>query len=85
MASEVVATEARTIIMCGGIDGQMGHVWRAGSNHDPFNSVWANPARASCDAWAVASPRSVGSARHDYFFYFTKKSYIHMYILYSIL
>jgi hypothetical protein len=40
----------------------------------------------SCRAWAVASARSTGPARHDYLFlYFTKKMYIHIYNLYSIL
>jgi hypothetical protein len=43
------------------------------------------PTRASCRTWAVASPRSAGPACHDYIFYFTKKTYIHMYNLYSIL
>jgi hypothetical protein len=71
--------------LCGGIDGQMGRVWRAGPRHDPFNSAWASPARGPCRAWAVASTRSVGPAWHDYIFYFTKKSYIHMYNLYLIL
>jgi hypothetical protein len=50
-------------LSCGGIDGQMGRVWRAGPRHDPFNS--ANPARAPCGAWAVASTRSAGPARYD--------------------
>jgi hypothetical protein len=54
----------------------MGRVWRADPRHDPFNSVWASPARASCRAWAVASARSAGPAQHD-FFYFTKN---HIYI-----
>jgi hypothetical protein len=72
MTNEVVANEAMTIIIVrGGIDGQIDRVWRAGPRHDPFNSVWTNPTRASCDAWVVAS------AQHDYFFYFTKKSYIY--------
>jgi hypothetical protein len=61
----------------------MGHVWRAGLRHDPFNSVWTNPARAPCGVWAVASARSASPARHDYFLFY-KKSYIHMYNLYSI-
>jgi hypothetical protein len=51
-----------------GIYGQMGRVWRSGPRHDPFNSVWANPARASCGARVVASARSADPARHDYFF-----------------
>jgi hypothetical protein len=63
-------------LSCGGIDGQMGRVWRAGPRHDPFNSAWANPARASCGAWAVALARSAVPARHDYFFYFTYHIYI---------
>jgi hypothetical protein len=74
MANEVVATEARTIIIVS-LDGQIGRVWRVGPRHDPFNSVWTNPARAPCGAWAVTSVRSVGLARHDYFYY-TK---IHIY------
>jgi hypothetical protein len=41
------------------------------------NSVWANPARASCGAWAVASARSAGPTR--LFFYFIKN---HMYTIY---
>jgi hypothetical protein len=61
----------------GGIDGQMSRVWRAGSRHDPFNSAWANPARASCGAWVVASARSAGPARHNYFFVLQKN---HIYI-----
>jgi hypothetical protein len=61
-------------LSCGGIDDQMGRVWRAGSRHDPFNS-----------AWVVASARSVGPAHHNYIFLLYKKSYIHIYSLYSIL
>jgi hypothetical protein len=60
-------------LSCGGIDGQMGRVWRAGPRHGPFNSAWANPARASCCAWAVASGRNAGSARHDYIFFILQK------------
>jgi hypothetical protein len=71
-------------LSCGGIDGQMGHVWRAGLGHNPFNSAWASPTRASCRAWGVVSGRSVGQAQHDYIFYI-KKLYVHMYNLYSIL
>jgi hypothetical protein len=37
-------------LSCEGIDVQMGRVWRAGPRHDPFNSVWTNPTRASCGA-----------------------------------
>jgi hypothetical protein len=55
-----VETGALSIIENRDIDGQMGRVWRAGLRHDPFNSAWANPARATCDAWAVASARSAG-------------------------
>jgi hypothetical protein len=73
------------LLSCGGIDGQMICVWRAGVRHDPFNSIWANLVRASCRAWAVASDRSAGPTRHDYIFLFYKKSYIHMYNLNSIL
>jgi hypothetical protein len=40
--------------------------------------------RTSCRAWVVASVHSAGPARHDYIFYF-KKTYIHIYNLYSIL
>jgi hypothetical protein len=57
MANEVVATEGGPSLSCGGIYDQMGRVWRAGPRHDPFNSAWANPARASCSTWAVASAR----------------------------
>jgi hypothetical protein len=39
----------------------------------------------SCHAWAVASTRSAGLARDDYIFLFYKKTYIHIYNLYSIL
>jgi hypothetical protein len=63
------------LLSCGGIDGQMSRVWWAGPRHDPFNSAWANPARASCGAWAVDSARSAGSAWHD-FFYFTYVQFI---------
>jgi hypothetical protein len=41
--------------------------------------------RTSCRAWAVASARSAGLARHDYIFLFYKNMYIHIYNLYSIL
>jgi hypothetical protein len=64
-------------LSCGGIDGQMARVWQAGQRHDPFNSAWANPAWASCEAWVVASAHSAGPTRHDYYFYFTKN---HIYI-----
>jgi hypothetical protein len=53
----------------------MGRVWRDDPSHDPFNSDWANQTRASCGAWAVASARSAGSARHDYFFILQKIIY----------
>jgi hypothetical protein len=43
------------------------------------------PARHERRAWVVASARSAGPVRHDYIFLFYKKSYIHMYNLYSIL
>jgi hypothetical protein len=55
----------------------MDHVWRAGLRHDPLNSAWANPTRASCGAWAVASAHNAGPAQHDYFLFY-KKSYIHI-------
>jgi hypothetical protein len=45
-----------------------GRVWQVGSEHDPFNSSEASPARASCHAWAVASAYSAGSDQHDYIF-----------------
>jgi hypothetical protein len=63
----------------------MSRVWRAGPGHDPFNSVWASPTRASCHAGAVASARSADSARHDYIFFILQKNRIYMYNLYSIL
>jgi hypothetical protein len=72
-------------LLCEGIDGEMGRVWRAGPRHGPFNSAWASPTRASCHAWVVASVRSADPVRHDYIFLFYKKSYIHMYNLYLIL
>jgi hypothetical protein len=61
----------------------MGRVWRAGPRHDPFNCAQANPARAPCGAWAVASARSADPTRNDYFLFY-KKSYIYTYNLYSI-
>ena len=71
MANEVMATEARTIIIVRRYrwpDGPCQRVWRADPRHDQFNSAWANPARVSCGAWAVALSRSTGPAWHDYFF-----------------
>jgi hypothetical protein len=53
-------------LSCGGIDSQMDRVLRAGPRHDPFNSAWTNPTQASSGAWAVASARSAGPARHDF-------------------
>jgi hypothetical protein len=55
--------------------------------NDPFNSVWASPARAQCRVWTIASARSAGPARPDtiIFFLFYKKSYTHIYNLYSVL
>jgi hypothetical protein len=50
------------------IDGQMGRAWRAGPKHGPFNSAGPGPARQPCRAWAAASARSAGPARHDYIF-----------------
>jgi hypothetical protein len=70
-------------LSCEGIDDQMGRVWQVGLGHNPFNSAWANPTRASCRV--VASTRSADPVWHDYIFSFYKKSYIHMYNLYSIL
>jgi hypothetical protein len=66
----------------GGMNDQMSRVWRAVPRHDPFNSAWANPSRAACDAWPVASVYSADLVRRDYFFILQKK---HMYNLYSIL
>jgi hypothetical protein len=60
----------------------MGRVWRASPRHDPFNSAWANPAQASCGAWAVASARSAGLAR--LFFYFTKIIYTYIQFMFNI-
>jgi hypothetical protein len=65
-------------LSCGGIDGQIGRVWRAEPRHDPFNCSWTNPARASYGAWAVASAHSVVSARHDYFFILQKIIYTYI-------
>jgi hypothetical protein len=67
------------LLSCEGIDDQMGYVWRAGPRHDPFNSVWTNPVRALCCAWAVATTRSAGPTRHDYFFI---KKHIYIYTIY---
>jgi hypothetical protein len=53
--------------------------------HDPFNSDWANPARASCGAWAVASGRSAGPTRHNNLFYFTKIIYTYVQFIYNII
>jgi hypothetical protein len=69
--------------LCGGIDGQMGRVWQAGPRNDPFISVWANLARASCGAWAIASAHSAGSAR--LFFYFTKIIYTYIQFMFNII
>jgi hypothetical protein len=81
MTNEVVANEARTIIIVRRYRWPNGHVWRAGPRHDPLNSVWANPARAPCGAWAVASARSAGPARHNHFF-ILQKNYIYIYTIY---
>jgi hypothetical protein len=62
----------------------MSRVWRADPRHYPFNSAWAKPARASCGSWAedtVASARSAGPARHDYFF-ILHKNHIYICIIY---
>jgi hypothetical protein len=53
-------------LSCGGIDGQMGRVWRVGSGNGPFNS-----------AWVVASARSADPTRPDYIFY---KKFIYTYV-----
>jgi hypothetical protein len=50
----------------------MGHVWRAGLGHDPFNSALASPTRSSCRVWTVASVHSADPGRHDYVFLFYK-------------
>jgi hypothetical protein len=63
----------------------MDRVWRAGSRHDPFNSAWANLARAPCGAWAVASVRSAGPARHDYFFILQKIIYTYAQFIFIII
>jgi hypothetical protein len=54
----------------------MGRVWRAGPRHDPFNSAWANPARASCDASVVASAHSAVPAQ--LFFILQKNIYTYV-------
>jgi hypothetical protein len=59
-------------LSCRGIDGQIGRVWRSGLGHDPFNSVWDSPTRASCRAWSVTSVRNVARSNTIIFFYFTK-------------
>jgi hypothetical protein len=61
----------------------MSRAWRAGTRHDPFNIAWSNFARASCRVWAVTSVRS--ASPYNFIFLFYKKSYIHIYSLYSIL
>jgi hypothetical protein len=77
MANDVQLRQGPSL-SCGGIDGQIGRVWRAGTRQDPFNCAWTNPARASYGAWAVASARSVGSARHNYFFILQKIIYTYI-------
>jgi hypothetical protein len=72
-------------LSCGGIDRQMGRVWQGDPRHDPFNSVWANPARAPCGAWVVASARSAGPARHDYFFILQKIIYTYVQFIFNII
>jgi hypothetical protein len=72
-------------LSCGGIGGQMGRVLRASRRHDPFNSVWANLTRASCGAWAVASARSAGPARHDYFSILQKIIYTYVQFIFGII
>jgi hypothetical protein len=59
-------------------------VWRADLRHDPFNSAWANPTRASCGARAVASARSAGPARHG-FFILQKIIYTYVQFLFNII
>jgi hypothetical protein len=63
----------------------MGRVWGAGLKHDPFNSVWANPVRAPCSAWAIASARSAGPARHDYFCILQKNMYTYVQFIFNII
>jgi hypothetical protein len=72
MTNEVATTEAMTIIIVRRYRWPNGSCLAAGPRHDPFNSAWASPARASCHSWAVASARSAGLTQHDYIFYFTK-------------
>jgi hypothetical protein len=69
-------------LLCRDIDGQMGRVWLAGPRHDPFNTAWVSPARASCRAWAIASAHSAGLAQHNYIFLFYKKNCIYIYTIY---
>jgi hypothetical protein len=85
ITNEVATTEAMTIIIVRGIDGQIGRVWRAGLGHDLFNSVWASPTLSSCHAWAVASTRNADPVRHGYiFFYFTKLVYTYIQFIFNI-
>jgi hypothetical protein len=63
----------------------MGRVWRADLRHDPFNSAWANLARAPCGAWAIASGHSAGSARHDYFLFHKKIMYTYVQFIFNII
>jgi hypothetical protein len=69
-------------LSCGCIDGQMSCVWRAGSKHDPFNSAWANPARGSCGAWAVASACSTARPNTIIFLFYKKIIYIYICTIY---
>jgi hypothetical protein len=77
MAKEVMITDARTIIIV------RRYRW-SGPGHDPFNSAWSSPARASCRVWAVASVRSAGPVRHNYIFFILKKSYIYIQFISNI-
>jgi hypothetical protein len=81
MVNEVVTTETRIIIIVRRYRWPNEPCLAACPRHDPFNSAWTNPERASCGAWAVAL--SVVLAQHDYFFILQKIIYTYtIYIKY---
>jgi hypothetical protein len=55
-----------------------------GPGHDPFNSGWASPARATYRALAVASARSADPARHYCFFILQKIVYTYVQFIFNI-
>jgi hypothetical protein len=81
MANKVVATEARIMTIVLSYRWSNGPCLASWPEARHIHSVWVNLVRASCSAWVVASARSAGLARHDYFLFY-KRSYLHMYNLY---